>query len=126
VALSSFGCVTEQLATLPETDDTRAALSHCLASLGFWEDRELLAEFGTDEPDLIAIWLMHSRGYSAAPGTTVWVSQSQGEFHLRFLPGAGEDNAGTAILTRSFTSCVPQHVGDVKVILRSRTYPDFR
>ena len=120
-------CLTEQLASLPETADTHVAVSHCLASLGFWEDRDLLAEFDRpDHPGLAAVWRTHSRAYGNAPGTTVWVTQSQGQLHLRFLPGAGEDDSGTEVLARAFRACIPQHAADVSVKLTTQTSPDLR
>jgi len=121
----SLGCTTVQFASLAETDETRSATSHCLASLGFWEDGGLLPMFSASDPSLVAVWSTHPRGNTAA-GTTVWIQQRGGRLRLRFLPRAGEDSAGTAVLARSFAACVPQHVADVEVVLTSQTSPDFR
>jgi hypothetical protein len=125
MVVAILGCTTVQFAALPETDDSRSAASQCLASLGLWEDGRLLQMFSASDPSLIAVWSAHPRGSTRA-GTTVWIKRSDGELRLRFLPGAGEDSAGTAVLARSFAACVPQHLVDIEVVLTSQTSPDFR
>lgn len=124
--LGMTGCVTEQLARVSETDDAPPAIAHCLTSLGFWTDGELLADFRRGNPDLLAVWRAQSRGRSNAPGTIVWVESRRGEFQLRFVPGVGEDNSGTAVLAQSFKHCIPEHAADAKVTLTSRTSPELR
>ncbi len=81
--------------------------------------------FGASSPSVEAVWATRPRGSTKA-GTTVWVHRVNGQLRLRFLPGAGEDSAGTAVLARSFTACVPHHVAGVEVELTTQTSPDFR
>lgn len=125
LVLTTLGCTTEQFASLVESDDSRSATRHCLASLGFWENDEYFRTFRASDPSLFAVWSTHPRGATKA-GTTVWIHQNSGTIRLRFLPGAGEDSPGTSVLARSFVACMPQHVAGVEVELTSRTSLDLR